>query len=255
MEEQIWKRATTPAFWQSYSRWYQQWMAHSRYHDHIIRTITTMAKPSWQVLDIGAGNGVLSRPLAHMGCQVTALEPSSAMRRLLRQKVKKDGLQAVHIDRRPWENVPCNAFKGYDLVLACNSLHLTRIGFAPSLSKVFATQAKRVVVVTELFSQEIRIPVRRGNYSIQYARIEKTGSAFAYHSVQEAYEHWAANNGRRPDAWERDDIKQKLVKHRDHYWMDDVALVGVFCWKAMHECRDPIRPHRWSRNYFHTAMY
>lgn len=234
MEKQIWKRATTPAFWQGYSRWYRQWMAHSRYHERIARTLTTLAKPSWRVLDIGAGNGVLSGPLAHMGCEVTALEPSSAMRNLLREEMRKDSSHSVKIDGRPWEAVSCEMFRDYDLVLACNSLHLTRIGFGPALSKVFATQPKRVVVVTELFSPEIRIPLRRGDYFMQYARIEKTGSAFAYHSVHEAFEHWAANNGRRPDTWERDDIAQKLVKREDHLWLDDSALVGLFCWKAMH---------------------
>jgi SAM-dependent methyltransferase len=234
MEKQIWKRATTPAFWQGYFRWYQQWMAHSRYHERIARTLTTLAKPSWQVLDIGAGNGVLSRPLAHMGCEVTALEPSSAMRHLLREQTRKDSSHSVKIDGRPWEQVPCRAFRGYDLILACNSLHLTRIGFTPALSKVFATQAKRVVVVTELFSPEIRIPLRRGNYALQYVRVEKIGNGFAYHSVNEAFEHWAANNGRRPDIREKDDIAQKLVKRGDHLWMDDTALVGLFCWNAMH---------------------
>jgi len=207
-------------------------MAHSHYHDGIVKTITSMARPSWRVLDIGAGNGVLSRPLARMGCEVTALEPSAAMRHLLRQKVEEDGSHGMHVDRRTWEKVPCKAFEGYDLVLACNSLHLTQMGFAPALAKVFAAKPKRVVVVTEFFSPEIRIPMRSGDYYMEYARIGQVGSAFAYHSVNEASEHWSANKGRRPDTWERDQIKHKLVNRGNHLWMDDSALVGLFCWKA-----------------------
>ncbi len=233
MEKEIWKKATTPSFWQGYSRWYQQWIAHSRYHDGIVKTITSLAASTWRVLDIGAGNGVLSRPLARMGCQVTALEPSSAMRRLLRQKMEQDGCQGMQIDGRTWDAVPSETFRDYDLVLACNSLHLTGVGFSPALAKVFAVKPKCVLVITELFSPEIRIPVRSANYYMHYARIEKTGSAFAYHSVNEAMEHWSANNGRRPDTWERDEIKQKLVKREDMHWMDDSALVGVFCWRAL----------------------
>jgi SAM-dependent methyltransferase len=234
MEKQIWKRATTPAFWQEYSRWYRQWMAHSHYHDRIIDTVTAMASPTWRVLDIGAGNGVLSKPLARMGCEVTALEPSSAMRNLLREDSHGDQAHdGMRIDGRRWETVPCEAFQCYDLVLACNSLHLAQIGFGPALAKVFATKPKRVVVVTELISPEIRIPLQSGNYAMPYARIEQTSSAFAYHSVPEAFEHWSANNGRRPDTWERDEIKQKLIRRGDHLWMDDSALVGMFFWKPL----------------------
>jgi len=41
-----------------------------------------MVEPGWKVLDIGAGNGVLSLPLCAIGCEVTALEPSWGMRSL-----------------------------------------------------------------------------------------------------------------------------------------------------------------------------
>ena len=158
MEKTIWKRATTPCFWQGYVRWYQQWMAHSHYHDGIVNTITSMARPTWRVLDIGAGNGVLSRPLARMGCEVTALEPSPAMRDLLGREARADRCDGMHIDERRWETVRCEAFRDYDLILACNTLHLTQIGFAPALAKVFAAEPKSVLVVTEFFSSEIRIP-------------------------------------------------------------------------------------------------
>ena len=232
MEKTIWKRATTPCFWQGYVRWYQQWMAHSHYHDGIVNTITSMARPTWRVLDIGAGNGVLSRPLARMGCEVTALEPSSAMRDLLGREARADRCDGMHIDERRWETVRCEAFRDYDLILACNTLHLTQIGFAPALAKVFAAEPKRVLVVTEFFSSEIRIPARSGNYRMVYARINEAGSSFAYHSRDEAMEHWSANTGRRPDAWEKVEIKSKLVRRGDHLWMADAALVGLFCWKG-----------------------
>ena len=232
MEKEIWKRAKTPAFWQGYFRWYQQWMSHSHYHDRIVKAITSVAEPSWRILDIGAGNGVLSRPLVRMGCEVTALEPSSAMRNLLREKLEEDNSHGIHIDRRPWEKVPCKGVKNYDLVLACNSLHLTQIGFTSALAKVFATEPKRVIVATEFFSPEISIPTRCGNYYMDYARIELVGSAFAYHSEGEALEHWSANTGLRPDIGERDEIKQKLVKRGNHLWLDDSALVGLFSWRA-----------------------
>jgi SAM-dependent methyltransferase len=231
MEQSIWKRAATPSFWQGYVPWYQQWMAYSHYHDGIIKTITSIARPPWRVLDIGAGNGVLSRPLVQMGCEVTALEPSSAMRDLLEQEAAYQ-CDGMHIDERSWEAIRCEALCGYDLILACNSLHLTQIGFLPALAKIFASEPKRVVVVTEFFSSEIRIPVRSGNYRMAYARIEEVESSYGYHSRDEAVEHWSANTGRHPGLWEKAEIKSKLVRRGDHWWMADSALVGLFCWKA-----------------------
>ena len=232
MEKTIWQRATTPSFWEGYVHWYQQWMSHSHYHDGIVKTVTSVARPTWRILDIGAGNGVLCRPLALMGCEVTALEPASAMRHLLRQEAARDQCDGIYIDEGRWEAVRCEAFRGHDLILACNSLHLTQIGFARALAKVFASEPKRIVVVTEFFSPEIKIPARSGNYYMAYARIEQVGSSFAYHSQDEAMEHWSANTGRRPDTWEKAEIKSKLIGRGDRLWMADAAFVGVFCWKA-----------------------
>ena len=232
MEERIWKRAARLDFWQEYSRWYRQWIAHSHYHDSIVKTITAIAKPLWRVLDIGAGNGVLSRPLAQMGCEVTAMEPSSAMRHLLRQEAAADECQTIHIERRRWETVGIEEVGGHDLIVACNSLHLTQIGFVPALAKAFAAKPKWVVAITEFFSPEIKIQARYGNYYMVYARIEKIGNPFAYHSPGEAMEHWSTNNGRRPDIWEKAEITSQLVRRGDHWWMADAAAVGLFCWKA-----------------------
>jgi len=233
MEKQIWKRARTLSFWEDYSRWYRQWMDHTDYHDCIINAVTSMAKPKWRVLDIGAGNGILSRPLAGKGCEVTAMEPSPAMRGLLREEIKAEDAQAVSIDRRSWEAASCGTLRDYDLILACNSLHLSQIGFRPALAKIFATRPEYVMVVTEFFSPDIRIPFRSGGYQLQYGRVEKMNSAFAYHSVEEAIAHWCANNGRQPDTREEEQIKKNLVRVGDHLWMDDSALVGVFFWCAV----------------------
>jgi hypothetical protein len=79
------------------------------------------------------------------------------------------------------------------------------------------------------------VPVRSGDYYMAYARIEPTENSFAYHSVEEALDHWASHNGRRPDTRESDEIKHKLVKRGDHLWMDDSALVGMFFWRRFCE--------------------
>ena len=231
MEKAIWKQATNLDFWQKYSPWYRQWMNHSHYHEGIVNFLTSVVTPKWRVLDIGAGNGVLSKPLARSGCEVTAMEPSPAMRILLREEMKREQAKAISVNRRSWEEASCEAFRDFDLILACNSLHLCPLGFRSALDKVFAASSKRVMVVTEFFSPEIRIPVRYKKYRLEYGRIERVNNSFAYHTIEEAMAHWAANQGRRPDVREREEIKQKLVQVGDHLWMEDSALVGLFFWR------------------------
>jgi SAM-dependent methyltransferase len=193
-------------------------------------------KPKWQVLDIGAGNGVLSLPLERTGCKVTALEPSQGMRLLLEQEIVQGGSGGISIDNRPWEDVPRDAYSDYDLMVACNSLHLTPMGFARALDKVFRTGPKWIVVVTELFSPNIRIPVARKGYSMQYARIERIESSFAYHDAQEAIAHWSVLQGCSPAKEERERTRSALARNASHLWAEDEAYVGMFCWKGV--CRE-----------------
>lgn len=60
MEKTVCKRVRTVQFWDSYAKWYKLWVEHTDYHDRAIQMLMTMLKPGWKVLDIGAGNGILS---------------------------------------------------------------------------------------------------------------------------------------------------------------------------------------------------
>ena len=226
------KRQATVDFWEGYARWYQQWMEHNRYHDAIVNILLSLARPNWRVLDIGAGNGVLSRPLRRMGCQVTALEPSAAMRRLLRAELGKEKTRSFRIDKRRWEDVSSSECRNYELIIACNSLHLTHMGFTSSLEKIFAARPRRVVVVSEFYSPEMRVPACRDNYHLNLARFEKVESSHAYHNLNEAFEHWTAMMACSLDSRQKSQIQTNLVPERNHLWSKDEAHVGTFCWQA-----------------------
>ena len=60
MANKVCSRTASVTFWDGYAPWYKLWMEHNRYHNRIIEALTTMVEPGWKVLDIGAGNGVLS---------------------------------------------------------------------------------------------------------------------------------------------------------------------------------------------------
>lgn len=230
MEQAICKRAATVGFWDGYTVWYKLWMEHNRYHDRILDALLSMAEPGWKVLDIGAGNGVLSMPLCAIGCEVTALEPSTGMRNLLYEEAFRRGIDWLRVDERKWEEVSSYDFRDYDLIMACNSLHLTPQGFDNVLQRIFRLNPKHAFVVSELYpGQEVQETY--GDYTMNFTRCYETESSFAYHDMDEAVEHWTFKKGRALYTGELAEMKSQLSFRDDHLWITDTAVVGVFWWE------------------------
>lgn len=79
------------------------------------------AVPNAAVLDIGAGTGVWTVPLAGWAGHVTALEPSPAMRAQLKQAVAAAGVgPRVTIVPRAW---PCPETRPHDVLLCAHVLY------------------------------------------------------------------------------------------------------------------------------------
>lgn len=83
--------------------------------------------PSWSVLEIGPGPGVMTIPLARRVRSVTAIEPSSSMIRLLNGHVTENNLGNVTIIHKEWESVTRVDVGTFDLVLASYCLDMTDI--------------------------------------------------------------------------------------------------------------------------------
>jgi SAM-dependent methyltransferase len=230
MEQTICRKAATVEFWNGYARWYKLWMEHSHYHDRIIGALMENAAPGWRVLDIGAGNGVLSLPLCAIGCEVTALEPSIGMRDLLFAEAFVRGMDWLRTDARAWEQVPAYSFQGMDLIMACNSLHLTERGLASALDRVFRFRPRNIFLVSELYPGLMSLPERE-DYSLRFAEHFDTESSFAYHDRDEAMNHWTYKKGGTLSEKERGEITSLLEYGDDHFWIRDSATVCMFWWE------------------------
>ena len=232
MDGVICKRVSSVSFWNLYARWYRLWIEHTSYHKRIIETLTEMVNPKWKVLDIGAGNGVLCWPLCAIGCDVKALEPSIGMRNLLYEEGFRRGIDWITVDERRWEEFSLFPGEDYDLIIACNSLHLTEMGFENALEKVFKLKPKNVFVVTER-APEIKIKWQYDGYRMLFSKFYSTDTSFAYHSLDELLEHYAFKSGGYPLSDEIQQIKKDLVYKNGHYWIEDTAIVGMHWWERI----------------------
>ncbi|RQW77372.1 MAG: class I SAM-dependent methyltransferase [Methanothrix sp.] len=108
------------------------------------RAASLNADPSWSVLDIGSGPGILAVPLAHRVRRVTAIEPSLPMTRCLKKHLAEEKLSNVRIINSRWEDVSAGDLEAHDLVIASYSLNFEDIREA--LLKMNHLAKKRVIL-------------------------------------------------------------------------------------------------------------
>ncbi|MCR3883993.1 MAG: class I SAM-dependent methyltransferase [Methanothrix sp.] len=135
--------------------------------------------PEWSVLDVGAGTGRLSVPIAKRVRTVTAVDQSRGMLDYLRENIAKERLANVTCLQKRWEDVQLGVdIEPHDVVIASHSLGM--FDLQEAVAKMDAAAKRRVYILTaagkwffddleeELWEREFDGHTRRGGWRSDY---------------------------------------------------------------------------------------
>jgi len=88
--------------------------------EELLARLKALARPNDTVLDIGAGTGRMTLPVAHFVRQVTALDHSPAMLDVLRRKMMQQHITNIEVYETTWEQAEVGP---HDIVMATWSLY------------------------------------------------------------------------------------------------------------------------------------
>jgi len=87
---------------QKKAKWYFRALRESDFSEMVMAAVMPLVRNSDSVLDIGAGCGALTIPLAERVKKVTALEPSKPMMNIMRREALKKGLKNINFVNALW---------------------------------------------------------------------------------------------------------------------------------------------------------
>jgi SAM-dependent methyltransferase len=125
--------------------WYERANARSDYAERVGAVAAGLLAQCRSAVDVGAGFGALTLPLAHRLKRVTALEPSPAMATALRHATTRHSLDNVTLVEAAWGDV---AIDPHDLVVCAHVGPLLRPG-SGFLSEVARVARRGVLLVSD----------------------------------------------------------------------------------------------------------
>lgn len=97
--------------------WYKKALKYSQLPETFLSFMLPLSADAKSFLDVGAGCGTLSLPLARAGKKVTALDPSPAMIEILNEDIKTEGLKNIKTVLAAWGEVEV---KPHDVIICAN---------------------------------------------------------------------------------------------------------------------------------------
>ena len=120
--------------------WYRRAVARSDYAATVLGAVGGVLADCASALDVGAGCGALTLPLAGRVRHVTALEPAPAMAKALHKEAATRGLANVEVVEAAWGEVPVRASR-------ISSSAPTWVGFPPPRGSVLPGGVQRGAAV------------------------------------------------------------------------------------------------------------
>ena len=108
-------------FWRSVSG-YDELMSLSGYPGPVAEHISACIPPESGVIDIGAGTGALTLPLAERAARITALDPSSYHLDILKKKAREIGLTNIRYLRGECRDADPETLQGIEYAVAAYSM-------------------------------------------------------------------------------------------------------------------------------------
>lgn len=104
------------------------------YPGRILEQMLEFVDPDSSVLDIGAGAGAYTIPLAKAAKKVTVVEPSRGQIARLMRRADRDGLENIEVINKRWQDVEETELESYSLVNAAYCFQMPDI--RPALQKM-----------------------------------------------------------------------------------------------------------------------
>lgn len=93
------------------------------YGRNVIGVIKDFIEPDFEVLDIGAGPGTLTIPIARLVNKVTVVDPSKGMIKVLEESATATGIENIETINKTWQEIDdAEIREKFDLVITSNVL-------------------------------------------------------------------------------------------------------------------------------------
>ncbi|OPY52932.1 MAG: 16S rRNA methyltransferase GidB [Methanosaeta sp. PtaU1.Bin060] len=142
------KGISSEDFWDSYkyADSSEEYDSLSGYPGLVLVKMLRYLNENSSVLDIGAGAGAYTIPLAKVARSVTVVEPSKGQIARLQKRARKNGLENIQIINNRWQDVESSDLERYDLVNAAYCFHIPEI--VPALQKMLDVTTGALSLVT-----------------------------------------------------------------------------------------------------------
>lgn len=139
-----------PDVWAGRAQRFARYVAETAQHDPLLKRLDGRVDEHTSVLDVGAGPGRHTIPLARLASRVTAVEPSDAMRQQLEANVEDAGLANVRIVAAEWPDMPVEPAD----VVVCSHVLYPVVEVEPFVRALDAATRRACYVVMRLGQRE-----------------------------------------------------------------------------------------------------